>query len=344
VGLVGAPGTGKSAAARMLLRSQAAGTACVYAAQKPLAQLRARLGGLEGAALTVVYADPSRDPVGARYLVPLLAMQLAERLSSTHDHVLLVLDDLVAFTQAAAELPVPPLGAPQVVASALDAAGSVAGDCGRESALTVVAILDLEPEGELVPTLRALWRGAEPALDVALPFSAALASRGVLPAVDLDQLACGFAPSYQPPLFRQLRAELLRALLRSRDLAARLELMRPLGLHVEPQDEEELGSSHAARALLAHAEPRPAPELAVLLVAALVYHFPSAAGRPPAPSAVAAFQRALLGTVRTGYPALWEVLSGAHCLGEAEASVAIRDLAEVLLAHRLDFGFTRPSL
>jgi len=345
VGLVGPPGTGKSTAVRMLMQSQPPDTACVYAAQKPMSQLRARFDSwdAEGAALTVVHADPRSDPVGARYLVPLCALQAALQYTATHSHVLLVLDDVVAFAQAAAELPTPPCSAPQVLATALYAGGGVA-DGLRERALSVAAVLDLEPEDdELPPNLRALWRGAEPAFDVRLGFNATLAARGVLPAIDVDGLlACGFAPGYQSPLLRQLRGELLQALHRSRDLGRKVELARPLGLHVEPQEEEELGSAEVARALLSHAQPRTLPELVVLLVTALVYHFP--ASGPPQPSAVAGFQRAVIGTVQGTYPALWDVLSGAHRLDEAEAALAVRDLAEVLLAHRLDFGLARPRL
>merc|ERR1719336_1300612 len=93
---------------------------------------------------------------GARYLLPLCAMHVAMQLGETHRHVLLVLDDVVAFAGATAELGGVPISAAQVVAASLDAAGAV--QCNdRARALSVVSVLDLEPEDELEAFHRNVW-------------------------------------------------------------------------------------------------------------------------------------------------------------------------------------------
>lgn len=344
VGFVGPVGTGKSTAARILTCSQSWDTAIVYAAYKPLPQLEATLLGSVanvGAALTVVYSDPRSDPWGAQYLLPFAASQVASQLCLAHKHVLLVLDDLTTFAGLAAELPAPPLSAPHVLAAMLDAAGNTSRH-GREQAFSVVAVLDLEPEDELPPVLRDLWRSIEPALDVCVSFSAKVAMEGVLPAIDVDRLlASGFAPPHQSPFFKQLRADLLVAFRKSRDLHEKINVGKQLGLHVEMEDQQEMLSARVARAMLAHSGPRTQQELAVLLVAALVYHFPRR--RQPTQFEIGRFQDAVIDTVRTKYPALWEILGVTDALSKAEATTAIRDLGEVLLAHRFSFQITRPD-
>lgn len=342
-GFVGVAGTGKSTAAQMLMQSQLPDTACVYAAHKPLRQLEARMArtAAGGSNISVVYSDPATDSLGAQYLVPLLALQLAERLCLSHRHVLLVLDDLTTFAGAAAEIPVPPLSASHVVAAAADFAGGSGISPSDERSLSVVTVLDLDPQDELPARDRDLWRGVEQSLDVNVGFSAKLAAENVLPAVDVNGLlATGFPPPHQSPLFRQLRAELMPALSSRRELDEKMDMSRKLGLHVEVYDEEQHKSAIVARALLSHTSPRRPAELAVLLTAALIYHFPK---RRVSPSEIAGFQEALFETIRSGYPSLWDLLSVSETLSADEATRSIRDLGEVLLAHRLDFHITRPD-
>mmetsp|Transcript_39923 Transcript_39923/g.113079 ORF Transcript_39923/g.113079 Transcript_39923/m.113079 type:complete len:567 (-) Transcript_39923:37-1737(-) len=345
VAFVGPPTTGKTTAASMLIHSQAPDTAIVYAAQRPRARLEQQLGpgALENPNLRVIYSDPTTDPVGARYLLPLYAMQLASRLRAEHRHVLLILDDMVALSQAAAELGSPPLGAPHVAAAALDAAGNVA-DAEGVRALSVVTLLDFDPDdGDLHPTLRNLWRSMEQSLDVCFNFDLRLAADGMLPAIDVEQLlACGPAPVYQAALFKRLRGELLRSLMTDRDRRERMEVGGQLGLHKEPQDQEDLGSARVARALLAHTAARPLPELAIVLTAALVYHFPQY-GRKPSRTAVGSFQDAIVALVRDGYPRLWETLLDCRSLTDAQAAETLQQLGGVLLQHRFDFQLTCPE-
>jgi len=165
VGLVGPSMTGKSTAARMLLGSQSAGTARVYAAQKPLQTLQQHFASNTAAATAttvVVYADPLHDSTAAQYLIPLCALQVAQQVRGSHRHVLLVLDDLTLFAEAAADLGTPPLSAPQVLAAALDCAGVVqtvggGGEDEEGGALSVVCVLDLAPEEDLPLVPRELF-------------------------------------------------------------------------------------------------------------------------------------------------------------------------------------------
>lgn len=176
-----------------------------------------------------------------------------------------------------------------------------------------------------------------------LSFSHELAADGVLPAIEVDQLlASGFPATYQAPLFRQLRSELVSTFFKSRELKEQLDIRHQLGLVAELDEEEELRSVRVSRALLAHAAARPLPELAVLLVAALVYHFP--VQRPPSPIAVAHFQEAVIATVREAHPVLWGALSAPEGLSEVEAADTLAGLGEALLLHRFDFRLTRPEL
>lgn len=345
IGLVGPPQAGKSTSAHMLVASQEAETAVVVAAQRPLPALQKLYGAegaFKGAGVLVLHADPAKDPPGARYLLPLSALQIATQLRATHRHVLLVLDDVVAFNGAAAELGELPMSAPQIVAAALDTAGCVAGADGQTSALSVAVVLDLDPEEELDLLHRNLWRSVEPSLDVSLRFDAQVAANWILPAIDINQLlACGSAPVYQAPLLRLLRSELIGKLTASRALSERLGLGRQLGLHIEPPDQEDLDSDRVARALLAHGAPAALPELSVLIAAALVYHFPGS-GKRPTRAAIFGFQEALLGLIRDSYPQLWETLSLLESLTEEQAVDVIQALGGVLLQHRFDFQLTRP--
>jgi len=350
VGLVGPHRTGKSTAAKMLLSSQSQDTVCVYATMQPRAKLEPQLNSLEGVGrgLIVVHAD-AMDPAGVRYLQPLCALHLAAQLRKAHRHVVLVLDDLVAFSEAAAELSSSagrgsalPLSASHIVSAALDSAGCVE-EGGRESALSVITVLDLEPDDELPPAQRDLWRGAEPSLDVNLRFDGQLAANGVLPAINLEELwPCGFAPTFQAPLLRLLRRELVITLQQGSALKKRLDVIGELGLHVEMDEQEAVASAAAARSLFSHSAPRSLPELAVLLCAAVVYTFP--ARRHPSPTAVAVFQRRVLAAIQTAHPVLWQSLSSMEALSEEEAAGALQNLGRALLQHRYDFEFTRPEL
>merc|ERR1711879_294591 len=95
-----------------------------------------------------------------------------------------------------------------------------------------------------------------------------------------------------------------------RDLEKSIEVKRELALHIEVDEAEELTSALTARALLSHAVPRPLPELAVLLCAAVVLHFPPALGssRQPTRTAIEGFQRAVVRTICDEHPALWTTL------------------------------------
>eukprot|EP00971_Amphidinium_carterae_P009522 187882-Amphidinium_carterae.1 len=71
--------------------------------------------------------------------------------------------------------------------------------------MTTVAVLDMETADELPRSLQNLWTHIEPSLDVHVPFSAKLASQGVLPAIDIDALSLGGFPApYQLPMLQLL--------------------------------------------------------------------------------------------------------------------------------------------
>lgn len=340
VGMVGPAGTGKSSAVRMLLSSQSADTAIVYGTYGPLQQLEAKIGtATEAANLRVVHAD-ARDTPTTRYLMPLCALHLATELQKSHRHVLLVLDDLVAFADAAAELGAPPLRAPHILASALDSAGCVDTASGIK-ALSVVAVLDVATEDEMHPLIKDLFRNAEQSFDVVLNFDTKMAADGIMPAIDPDLLTHGFAAPYQAPLMRLLRAELVDSLRGGRELRIRLDGLKELGLQAEVDEEEELRSSGVSRSLLAHCSRRPLQELIVVICAALVYHFP--VPRRPSPTSIANFQEAVVACIREAHPALWNSLGLAEDLDDENAAEVISRLGQVLLAHRLDFQLTRPK-
>mmetsp|Transcript_14729 Transcript_14729/g.42158 ORF Transcript_14729/g.42158 Transcript_14729/m.42158 type:complete len:546 (+) Transcript_14729:55-1692(+) len=339
VGFVGPPRTGKSAAVDMLMRSQKEDTVCVYATQAPPLRVEQKLEGAPGAAAAVVVIHPGSASPCARYLLPLCAIQAASQLRNKHRHVLLVLDDLTVFAQAAKELGTPPLGAPHVLAAALGAAGAVGGG-GRESALSVALVLDMSPEEQLAPVFKGLWRGVEPALDICLSFDGRLAAQGVFPAIGLDQFrAAGFPPPYQAPLLGQLRRQLVEKLRLHHELESKHEMSKQLGLHEEANETESLDSMRVARALFAHGAERPPQELAVLLAAAAVYHF----WRPRSAATVTRFQDAVIGTVRAAYPDMWRDLCALDSLSESEANRLLSDLGAALLRHRFDFELTRPE-
>merc|ERR1712187_698163 len=97
--------------------------------------------------------------------------------------------------------------------------------------------------------------------------------------------------------------------------------------------------------LLSHAVPRPLPELAVLLCAAVVLHFPPlGSSRQPTRTAIEGFQRAVIRTICEEHPALWNTLCALEDLDDAAAAGALRNLAEALLMHRFDFALTRAEL
>ncbi|CAE8671585.1 unnamed protein product, partial [Polarella glacialis] len=156
VGFAGPPGSGKSSALRMLVASQAPDTAVVFAALRPRASLEKELAaaGLAptgGAPKLVLHTDPHRATPAERYLLVLTAFRVAHELTRSHRHVLLALDDLTGFAEAAAELTAGassgalPLPAAQVVAALLDAAGNLEVAGGRQQALSVAAVFDLDP-------------------------------------------------------------------------------------------------------------------------------------------------------------------------------------------------------
>ncbi|CAE7359039.1 atpA, partial [Symbiodinium microadriaticum] len=181
IGFVGPPGTGKSAALRMLVASQSADTAVVYAAVRSQDRLRSEFEALglkdRDAPAVILSADP-RAAAAERYFLVLSALRLASSLRKSHRHVLLAVDDCMNFAEAAGELNgVPPVPPAQVVAAMLDTGGSFE-EMGAEHALSVAVGLDLVPEDELPSTAREVWRGAEPSLDVCLSFSGKLAAQG----------------------------------------------------------------------------------------------------------------------------------------------------------------------
>lgn len=348
VGFVGPPQTGKSTAVRMLLASQPDDVVCVYAAQQPLQKLEKEMEGI-GNQLTVVHADPMQDTLLSRFLVPICALHLASQLRASHRRVILILDDLVSFAGAAAELELAsglvPLSVSQVIGGALDSGGTVLNQSGQEGSLSVVAVVDIDPtdknKEELPSAMRGLWRAVEPSLDVCLHFCPKVAAKNVLPAIDPKELLRGFAPSYQVPLLRLLRSELRSALREGYDLAFRLGIAKQLGLETDEDDEQDLVTASTTRALLAHSEPRQLPDLAVLLCAAVVYRLPA---RRYSPVAVQRFQQEVVETVRSRHPALWNTLESMEALTEADAAAVLRDLGEALLTHRFDFQLTRPEL
>lgn len=272
--------------------------------------------------------------------MPLCALHLATELRKSHQHVLLVLDDLVAFAVADAELGTPPLRAPHVLASALDGAGCVRTASGI-SALSVVAALDVAPEDEMHPLIKDLFRNAEQSFDVVLNFDLGMAADGIMPAIDPDRLAHGFAAPCQAPLLRMLRAELVDSLRGSKALRHRLDGLAELGIQAEVDEEEELRSLCVSRALLAHGSTRTLQELIVLICAALVYHFP--VPRQPSSVSIAVFQEAVVACIREAHPRLWNSLGLAENLDDPEAAEVISHLGRVLLTHRRDFRLTRPE-
>eukprot|EP00931_Biecheleriopsis_adriatica_P000402 TRINITY_DN100427_c0_g1_i1.p1 TRINITY_DN100427_c0_g1~~TRINITY_DN100427_c0_g1_i1.p1 ORF type:complete len:568 (-),score=131.97 TRINITY_DN100427_c0_g1_i1:70-1719(-) len=348
VGLVGPPGTGKSTALRMLAASQSSDTAVVFAALQARPRLQADLEalglGTRSAPTLVLHANPAANPVAERYLLAVAALQAAAQLRAKHSHVLLAIDDVTGFAEAAADLGgAPPLSPVQVVAALLDAAGNVEVG-GKESALSVAAVFDLSPDEELATTPRNLWRTAEPSLDVCLSFSRDLAAGGIFPAIDVDDLLAvsTFAPGYQAPLLAALREELRRLLQRSRELKAKLQMSKELGLQAELEDVEALGSDSVARAVLAHARPREPRELAVLVCASVLYYFPHT--RAPPRSVVENFQRSVLESIQSGHPVLWEELGRLSDISREEAGPLLRELGEALLARRFEFQLTHPEL
>lgn len=180
----------------------------------------------------------------------------------------------------------------------------------------------------------------EPSLDVCLGFSGKLAMKGVLPAIEPDQLAaCTFPPLYQAPLLRQLRELFTEKLRRSCALEQQVTLKRDLLLEVEVDETEELESAAVSRAMLSHASHQTLAELAVLVGASVVYHFP----RRTSPVGIATFQRSLLSTIRQSHPVLWEALINLEALGDTDASAVLLDLWRTLLQHRQDFSLTRSA-
>eukprot|EP00928_Gymnodinium_smaydae_P011855 TRINITY_DN14336_c0_g1_i1.p1 TRINITY_DN14336_c0_g1~~TRINITY_DN14336_c0_g1_i1.p1 ORF type:complete len:598 (-),score=131.53 TRINITY_DN14336_c0_g1_i1:75-1868(-) len=363
IGFVGTAGTGKSSAARMLLAAQRLpDVACVYAALQPLAQLERQLDSVSSR-VVCVHADPVHSAPFARYALPLCALQVARQLQTTHRHVLLVIDDVLASAAAAEELGVTPIPPQQALAAILDAGGRVSQKGGQdddESVLTVAAVFDLEPHADaLTPAIRDLWRSAEGSLDVCVDFAApGLAAKVPTAAVAIDVEAllsrvglC--APTYQAPLFKLLRNELLRKLQHGKELEERMELKTQLGLHHDVDEEEEVVSLRTARALLlrhsatatrssAALAPQADAELAVILCATALFHFP--ASRPSATS-LAGFQAAVVDAIRNGHPALWQSLQAAAAdeLPGADAAAVLRALGEALLSHRFDFLLTKPE-
>mmetsp|Transcript_87110 Transcript_87110/g.154148 ORF Transcript_87110/g.154148 Transcript_87110/m.154148 type:complete len:546 (-) Transcript_87110:131-1768(-) len=350
VGLVGSPGTGKSTALRMMAASQAADTAVVFVALQQQARLQSKLeaAGLRdrsSASPTIVlHADPAMSPPAERYLLFLCALRLALKLKASHRHVLLAVDDLTGFAEAAADLGgAQPFSASQAVASLLDAGGNVRIG-SQEQSLSVAAVMDLSPEDELATTPRDLWRSAEQSLDVCLNFRRDLAVQGLFPAISADDLftAGGYAPCYQAPMMKALRDELRSLIRRSRELKDRLEIGKQLGFQAELEDLDNFGSDNVARALLGHSVPRGPRELAVLVCASVVLYFPHQ--RPPPRSVVASFQAGMLNSIKAGHPVLWEALGSLSDMNDNEASAVLRELGEAILARRYEFQLTQPEL
>eukprot|EP00929_Paragymnodinium_shiwhaense_P030679 TRINITY_DN17347_c0_g2_i5.p2 TRINITY_DN17347_c0_g2~~TRINITY_DN17347_c0_g2_i5.p2 ORF type:complete len:174 (+),score=29.29 TRINITY_DN17347_c0_g2_i5:243-764(+) len=145
----------------------------------------------------------------------------------------------------------------------------------------------------------------------------------------------------EAPLLRLLRQELSRKLRTGNELREKIELSTDLGLHTELDEVEELSSIRVSRALLTHTEARPLRELAVLLCAGIVLHFP----RPRiSPQEVESFQQAVLTIVRDYHPGLWDQLERLEALDEAAAAGVARQLGEAILEHRFDFRLTQPDL
>eukprot|EP00930_Biecheleria_cincta_P022815 TRINITY_DN16590_c0_g1_i1.p1 TRINITY_DN16590_c0_g1~~TRINITY_DN16590_c0_g1_i1.p1 ORF type:complete len:419 (+),score=77.59 TRINITY_DN16590_c0_g1_i1:441-1697(+) len=349
VGLVGPPGTGKSTALRMLVASQAADTAIVFAALRAKPRLESELiaVGLDkrSAPTLVFHAEPATSSTAERYMLSLAALRAAVELGSKYSHVLLAVDDLTGFAEAAADLGgVPPLSTATVVSALLDAGGNCEVAAGSERTLSVAVAMDLSPEDELPPTPRELWRSAEPSLDVCINFSRDLAAKGIFPAINVDDLSnvSPYPPSYQAPLLALLRAELRGLLSRSRETKYKLELSKDLGLHAEMEDVEALSSDSVARGLLSHSRPLSLREVTVLACAGALFHFPHR--KSPGRATLEAFQADLLQSIETGHPVLWQALGSLTELSREEAGPLLRELGEALLARRFEFQLTRPDL
>mmetsp|Transcript_31842 Transcript_31842/g.74410 ORF Transcript_31842/g.74410 Transcript_31842/m.74410 type:complete len:574 (+) Transcript_31842:101-1822(+) len=342
IGFTGAANTGKTRAAEMLMRSQPADTICVYAALRPEARLRAALSRNVGAdaeipKTIVVHADPAQSSTAEQYLVPLCAAHIAQRLLREHSKVLLVLDDVVHMLDVESHLAAAPFPMAQVVTSALEMAAST-----EQASLTALAVVDVETDDELPRSVQQLWRSIEPSLDVHVEFSSKLASEGVLPAIDLNSfLLGGFPAPFQSPLMRMLRAEVVTRLQSTRELLYRSSMRKQLGLQLEVDEEEDANSASVQSALLSHAQARPLPELVVIATAALVYHFPT---QRPNPTAVAAFQDAVVSVVQQQHEGIWKLLCVMDSLKEADAQRLLLDLGQALLRHRMEFQLARPEL
>mmetsp|Transcript_43749 Transcript_43749/g.79867 ORF Transcript_43749/g.79867 Transcript_43749/m.79867 type:complete len:579 (-) Transcript_43749:172-1908(-) len=344
VGLTGSVRTGKSTAVQMLMQSQPEDTVCVYAALKSQQKLQSQLLSYKAATGTpqiiVVNADPASSSLAEQYCVPLCAARLAKELSGDYKHVLLVLDDMVPLLDVAEHLTATPFTLPHMITAALEMGASFEMG-GAARSMTTIAVLDMETADELPRSLQNLWTHIEPSLDVHVPFSAKLASQGVLPAIDLDALSLGGFPApYQLPLLRLVRADLVAKLQHSRQLVHQSSLRKQLGLHLEMDEEEEVNSAVVQSALLAHASPRPLPELVIIVVAALVFHFPT---QRPVPSTVANFQDAVVWLVREQHKGLWQSLSVMDTLSADHAQTVLLDLGHALLRHRLEFHLARPD-
>jgi len=339
---VGPPGTGKSTALRMLLRSQATDTGIVYLTHRSREQIERQLSGLEiRAPLTVIHTS-AQDSLGARYLAPFCAMHIAKSLREKHRHVLLVVDDILAFAEAASDIRGGvPLSVSNVLGSLLDAAG-----CDKDGkALSVVAVVDLAQDEALPRDMQDLWRTIEPSLDVCVSFREPLAAKRIFPAIDVDNLMCGFAPPYQAPFMQVLRQELKEALSTSAELDFRLSARKQLGLDHEDDEKEDLISAEISRMLLLHDGTRSLPELAVLLCASLIFHFPAyRGGRLPPPAAIIDFQETALSAIRTAHPEIWETLTNLESMSKVEANELLQRLGHALMSHRFDFRLTRPEL
>jgi len=340
LGLVGPPGTGKSTALRMLVAAQAPDTAVVFVAHRARARLEADFADLSqrSAPVVILSAEPS-SAAPERYFLLLAALRLAVKLGRSHRNVLLAVDDVVNFADAAAELGVPPMSAAQVVASTLEAAGNETSNGEPERALSVAMALDLSPTDELAMVPRDLWRSVEPSLDICVNFCSDLASKGVYPAIDLDWLNSTFGATHQAPLLRVLRDETRRMLHRSRGLKEKLATGKTLGFQAELEDVDTLGSDTVARALLTNSTASSLREVVVLTCASVVFYFPH---QRPSRSEVANFQLQVVDLIRSYHPSLWERLD--QDLSDAEARRVLQELGEVLFERRHDFHLTRPDI
>lgn len=336
IGFIGAPGTGKSSAMRMLLAAQTQDTAVVYLSHAPKEKLERELQAVR-APTTVIHTSHA-DTLGARYLAPLCAVHLAQSLQRRYPHVLLVLDDVVAFAEAVGDIQAGvPLSVQTVMGSILDAA-----HCGKDDrALSVATVLDFVHDDALPTWIKELWRAIDPSLDICVSFEEAMARKGMFPAIDVDSLAVGFAPKFQAPFMKAVRRELTSLLSSSKELKIRLEGQKELGLQLEDDEKEDFVSSEAARMMLSQSKLRSLQELAVLATAALVFHFPAVrGGRPPNVAEVAAFQEELLACVQSAHPAIWNSLGALEDLSAKDAEALLGDLAATLLRHRHDFRLT----